>query len=61
MCPGSGGVGMLGSRGRGGLERLVFDGCAHAQGAVSAAPVVEDLKVFEQALASSIRVFSGAG
>jgi hypothetical protein len=52
---------MLGSRGRGGLERLVFDGCAHAQGAVSAAPVVEDLKVFEEALASSIRVFSGAG
>ena len=39
---------MLGSRGRGGSEFLVLDGCEHAQRAVSAAPVVEDLEVFEQ-------------
>src|SRR5918993_2926408 len=48
MCPGSGGVTMLGSRGRAGGELLVFDRCEHAQRAVSAAPVVENLEVLEQ-------------
>jgi hypothetical protein len=39
---------MLGSRGRGGGGLLVLDWCEHAQGAVSAASVVEDLEVLEQ-------------
>ena len=48
MCPGVGGVGLLGSRGCGGVEPLVFDWREHAQGAVSPPAVVEHLEVLEQ-------------
>ncbi len=48
MCPGSGGVRLLGFTRSRGVEPLVLDECEHAQGAVPSSSVVEDFKVLEQ-------------
>ena len=49
MYPGFGGVGLLGlGDWLGAVEHLVLDRGEHAQGAVAASAVVEDLEAFEQ-------------